>query len=133
MIKPHGAEQLKALYVADEKQRAELIDLAKQLPAIMVSSATAANAVMLGGGYFTPLQGFMSKADILSVADNMTLADGGVFFPVPVANLLSDVDGIEIGQDIALLDPNVAGNPVIAIQTVVGIDVLTEAELYSRV
>ncbi len=129
MIKPHGAEQLNSLYIADEKQRAELIDQAKQLPAIMVSSATAANAVMLGGGYFTPLQGFMSKADILSVADTMTLADDGVFFPVPVANLLPDVDGIEIGRDIALLDPNVAGNPVIAIQTVTGIDELTNAEL----
>jgi len=48
MIKPHGADQLIPLYVADEQQRLALIESASNLPQVLVSSATAANAVMLG-------------------------------------------------------------------------------------
>lgn len=128
MIKPHGADQLKPLYIQDVQQRKRLIDEASQLRQVKVSSATAANAVMLGSGYFTPLNGFMTKADVLLIAEKMQTTDG-VFFPTPVANILPSVDGIELGSKIALLDPNVDGNPVIAIQTVEGIDELTEKEL----
>ncbi len=128
MIKPHGANQLNSLFISDEQQRQDLIEHAKSLPQILVSSATAANAVMLGSGYFTPLNGFMSKADILSVANQMK-TEAGVFFPTPVANMLVEVQGISQGQQIALLDPNREGDPVIAIQTVNQIDELTEIEL----
>ena len=128
MIKPHGADQLIPLYVADEQQRLALVDSAFSLPQVLVSSATAANAVMLGSGYFTPLKGFMNKADLLSVAENMTTANG-VFFPTPVTNLLPSVEGIEVGREIALLDPNVEGNPVIAIQTVTNIEQLSDDEI----
>ena len=128
MIKPHGADQLIPLYVADEQQRLALVDSASSLLQVLVSSATAANAVMLGSGYFTPLKGFMNKADLLSVAENMTTANG-VFFPTPVTNLLPSVEGIEVGREIALLDPNVEGNPVIAIQTVTNIEQLSDDEI----
>ena len=130
MIKPHGAQHLNPLYVADDQQRQQLIDQASKLPQVLVSSATAANAVMLAAGYFTPLTGYMNKADLLSVADSMLTSDG-VFFPTPVANLLPSVDGISIGDEIALLDPNVEGNPVIAVQQVAAIDELTDDELNS--
>ena len=36
----------------------------------MMSSAAAANAVMMGAGYFTPLTGYMNRADALSVAEH---------------------------------------------------------------
>jgi len=130
MIKPHASETLNSLYVVDEKQRAVLVDEAKDFPQVLVSSATAANAVMLGGGYFNPLTGYMNRADLLSVADKMTTADG-VFFPTPVANLLESVDGFSVGDRIALLDPNVEGNPIVAIQKVAAIEELTEDELKS--
>ena len=130
MIKPHGAQHLNPLYVADDQQRQQLIDQASKLPQVLVSSATAANAVMLAAGYFTPLTGYMNKADLLSVADSMLTSDG-VFFPTPVANLLPSVDGISVGDEIALLDPNVEGNPVIAVQQVAAIDELTDDELNS--
>lgn len=128
MIKPHGADQLNPLYVADEQQRQSLIKQSETLPQVLVSSATASNAVMLGSGYFTPLSGFMTKADLLSVAKQMT-TEAGVFFPTPVANILADVQGIIEGQKIALRDPNVEGNPVVAIQTVTKVDAISAAEL----
>jgi len=127
VIKPHGADALKPLFVADKIQRDALIAEAANLQQVLVSSATAANAVMLGGGYFTPLSGYMTKADALSVADTLT-TEAGVFFPVPVMNLLPSID-VAIGERIALLDPNVGGNPVVAVQTISSIDEFEEQEM----
>lgn len=128
MIKPHGSDQLTPLYVENAEQRDTLLKEADTLPKLLVSSASAANAVMLGAGYFTPLTGYMNKADALSVAENMHTADG-LFWPTPVLNLSKDVSTIEGKDRIALLDPNVEGHPVIAIQTVAAIEELTDDEL----
>ncbi|MFT5138308.1 MAG: sulfate adenylyltransferase [Arenicella sp.] len=126
MIKPHGAEALNPLIVSDSEAHAALTLEAKSLKQVLVSSATAANAVMLAGGYFTPLDGFMTKADALSVAQSMR-TQAGVFFPVPVLNMLNEAE-FSIGERIALRDPNVQGNPVIAVQTVASIDQFTEQQ-----
>ncbi|MGC9329619.1 MAG: sulfate adenylyltransferase, partial [Candidatus Hinthialibacter sp.] len=83
MINPHGSDRLNPLFVQDEVQRKELIQEGEGLPSLIVSSAAAANAVMLGGGYFNPLKGFMNKEDSLSVADAMYTTDG-LFWPVPI-------------------------------------------------
>ena len=128
MIKPHGSEALQPLYIESAEQRAALLEEASRLPNVLVSSATAANAVMLAGGYFNPLKGLMNKADALSIAKSMTTADG-LFFPVPVLNLLESSKSFEEGQRIALRDPNVAGQPVIAIQSVEAIETLSSSEL----
>jgi len=105
VIKPHGADALTPLFVADQSERQALILEAQSLTQVMVSSATAANAVMLGGGYFTPLPGYMNKSDALSVAADMR-TQSGLFFPVPVLNLLAEAN-FDVGQRIALRDPNV--------------------------
>ena len=128
MIKPHGSAQLTPLYVDDAKRRAELEEEAQSLPKLLVNSAAASNAVMLAAGYFTPLSGFMNKADALSVAENMHTSSG-LFWPTPVLNLCEDVSGITVGSRVALLDPNVDGNPVLAIQTVENIEELSTQEL----
>jgi sulfate adenylyltransferase len=121
MIKPHGSETLKPLYVMDEKERLALIKESETLPSVVISSAAAANAVMLGSGYFTPLEGYMNLEDAVSVAENMKTASG-LFWPVPVMNLLKDTSAIAGAKRIALRDPNVEGNPVIAIQNVDAIE-----------
>jgi sulfate adenylyltransferase len=127
VIKPHGAEALNPLFVADNAEREALTIAAQSMPQIIVSSATAANAVMLGGGYFTPLAGYMSKADAISVAGSMK-TESGLFFPVPVLNLLPEIS-VQVGEKIALRDPNVAGNPVIAVQQITSIDEFTQKEI----
>ena len=121
MIKPHGSDKLNPLYVADDAKRAELIKEAEGLPSIVVSSAAAANAVMLAGGYFNPLTGYMNVADSLSVAEKMRTTNG-LFWPVPILNVVKDASGIKDAKRIALKDPNVEGNPVIAIQDVEAIE-----------
>ncbi len=127
LIPPHGGDTLRPLYVDDPDLRRELEAAADDLPALTISSAAAANAVMLAGGYFTPLTGFMNKADALSVAETMHTTSG-LFWPTPVLNLVGSADGIGSGDRIALRDPNVAGEPVIAVQDVAGIEELSDAE-----
>lgn len=124
MIKPHGSDELNPLYTDDAALRAE----AETLSSIIVSSAAAANAVMLGSGYFNPLTGFMSLADALSASTDLKTTSG-IFFPVPVVNRVESADGIEVGQRIALKDPNVDGNPVLAVMTVEGIDQATDEQI----
>ena len=116
------------LYVEDEQHRADLLQEAQTLPKLLLNSAAASNAVMMGAGYFTPLQGYMNKADALSVANSMR-TENGLFWPTPVLNLTQDASSIRGESRIALLDPNVDGNPVIAIQTVENVEELADGDL----
>ena len=128
LIKPHGSKTLKPLFVEDAKVRAQLVQDAASLPAITISSAAAGNAVMLGGGYFTPLTGFMDKANALSIGSSMKTTDG-LFWPTPVLNLVPDANGIKAGDRIALKDPNVSDAPILAVQQVEAIESFTSAEI----
>jgi len=128
MIKPHGSNSLEPLYIRDDARRAELEKEAQGLPSIVVSSAAAANAVMMGSGYFNPLTGYMNKADARTVSQEMRMRDG-TFFPVPIVNVVKDASAIQGKSRIALRDPNVDGNPVIAIQDVLAIEEFTDDEM----
>lgn len=126
MIKPHGSDTLQPLYVADEQAREALLQEASTLPSILLNSAAAANAVMLAGGYFNPLKGYMNLADALSVAENMHTSDG-LFFPVPIVNLTNE--SVEAGSRIALRDPNVDGHPVLAVMDVEGVETVSDEQI----
>ncbi len=128
MIKPHGSDALHPLLISDPDKNRVLASEAEDLPSLLLNSAAAANVVMLGGGYFTPLNGFMDVTDAMSVAKTMHTADG-LFWPVPILNLTSDVSGIEGASRIALRDPNVAGNPVLAVLSVDKIERLTHEHI----
>ncbi len=128
MITPHGSNTLTPCYLDDAAAREQLQKQAETLPSVVVSSATAANAVMLGAGYFTPLTGYMNKADALSVGKDMKLGSG-TFWPTPVLNLLTEKPEITVGEKLALRDPNVDGQPVLAVQTVDSIEQLDDNEL----
>jgi sulfate adenylyltransferase len=127
MIKPHGSQELNPLYVADPAARAALAEEAEGLPSLLLNSAAAANAVMLGAGYFNPLPGYMNLADALSVAESLRTVDG-LFWPVPIVNFTDD-DSVEAGARIALRDPNVEGNPVLAVMDVTAAEPVTDAQV----
>ena len=79
MIKPHGSDSLNPLFVYDSEQHRALAHESVNLPSLLVNSAAASNAVMMGGGYFNPLTGFMNQADYTSVVDTMHLSNGLVW------------------------------------------------------
>jgi sulfate adenylyltransferase len=128
MIKPHGSTELDPRFVYDSERHHALLREAESLPSLLVNSAAAANAVMLGAGYFNPLRGYMNLADALGVAENMRTTSG-LFWPVPVLNLSADVSGIRGAKRIALRDPNVEGNPVLAIQDVEAIEEVSAEQI----
>jgi len=121
MINPHAADTLNPLFVSDPDRNRELQAEAETLPSLLLNSAAAANAVMLGAGYFTPLAGFMNVSDALSVASTMQTT-GGLFWPVPILNLTDDISSIRGADRIALRDPHLEGNPVLAVMNVASID-----------
>ena len=126
MIKPHGSDELNPLFVYDNELRHALLAEAETLPSLLLNSAAAANAVMLGGGYFNPLSGYMNLADALSVAEKMHTVDS-LFFPVPILNRTSET-GVAAGSRIALRDPNVEGHPVLAVMDVEAVESISDAQ-----
>ncbi|NCA89222.1 MAG: sulfate adenylyltransferase [Gammaproteobacteria bacterium] len=128
MIKPVGSDELKPLFVYDPDTHHRLMHEAESLPSVVISSQAAGNAVMMGGGYFTPLQGFMTVADAMGTCESMRMSNGA-FFPVPVLCLLEDVTAIRGASRIALRDPNVEGQPVLAIMDVESIEEVSDAQM----
>ena len=127
MIKPHGSDSLNPLLI-DATQHEALLKEAESLPSLLLNSAAAANAVMLGAGYFNPLSGYMNLADALSVSETLHTT-GGLFWPVPVINLTKDVSAITGASRIALRDPNTEGNPVMAIMDVAAIEEVSAEQI----
>ena len=126
LIKPHGADALTPRIVSDQRKLA-LEEEALSLPSLTVSSAAAANAVMLGAGYFTPLAGYMNRDDAISVARELRTTQG-LFWPVPVLNMVDEFAG-KVGDRVALRDPNVDGNPVLAVMDITGVDSLSDDDM----
>ncbi len=128
MISPYASRELQPRWVADADERTELAREAEQLPSLLLNSAAAANAVMLGAGYFSPLEGFMNLADALGCAENMHTADG-LFWPVPILNRSDQSPPVEAGSRIALRDPRLPGHPVLAVQELRAVEELEEEPL----
>ena len=126
LIKPHGSTELAPRIVEGDAAEA-LKKEASTLPTLVLSSAAAANAVMLGAGYFNPLQGYMNRDDAMAVATNLHTTDG-LFWPVPVLNMTDKFDG-STGDRVALLDPNRDGNPLLAVMTVEAVETLSDDDM----
>jgi sulfate adenylyltransferase len=106
LVSPHGGRGLQPLQVADGRA-AELRRRAQALPRLQVSSREKGDLIMLGIGGFTPLEGFMTRADWQGVCDEMRTADG-VFWPIPITLSSGEAmaDSIESGAEVALADPD---------------------------
>lgn len=128
MIKPIGSDVLQPLFVYDSDEHQELRREAETLPSVIISSQAAGNAVMMGGGYFSPLKGFMTVGDAIGCSENMKMSDGS-FFPVPILCLQENVDTIKGQKRIALRDPNVDGNPVLAVMNVNAIEEVSDSQM----
>ncbi len=105
LVRPHGGGPLKPLMLAGEALAAERAR-ARSLPAMRVSSREKGDLIMLGIGGFTPLDGFMTRADWQGVCDDCRTASG-LFWPIPIT-LSADAataGPLKAGADIALADP----------------------------
>jgi sulfate adenylyltransferase len=108
LVTPHGGGGLKPLALTGEALAAEL-SRARTLPSLRISSREKGDLVMLGIGGFTPLEGFMTRADWEGVCESYRTA-AGLFWPIPIT-LSTDDDSIKAGDEIALTDPQ-SGAPL---------------------
>src|SRR5437879_8119779 len=102
LIAPHGGELV--LNMAGENERAELQERARSLPQILVGSRQLADLEMLAVGAYSPLGGFMSRADYLRVVNEMHLADD-LPWSIPITLPISSeqADRLKEGSQVALI------------------------------
>ncbi len=114
LVAPHGGA-LKPLMLAGEPLAAARAR-AETLPTIRVSSREKGDLIMLGIGGFTPLDGFMTRADWAGVCDGFRTAEG-LFWPIPITLSVdtTTANSIGIGDDIALAGED---GDVLAVMTV---------------
>ncbi len=103
LVKPHGGGELKPLLLQG-KAREEELARAQSLPKVQITSREAGDLIMMGIGGFTPLEGFMTRADWEGVCDGYRMANG-LFWPIPItlSTGTSTADGIKTGAEIALV------------------------------
>lgn len=101
---PHGREkQLKPLLLPADEGREEA-RRAGSLRRLTITSGETSDLIMLGTGAFTPLGGFMGRADWRSVCDELQLSDG-TFWPIPItlSTTPEEATGVKEGQEVALV------------------------------
>ena len=104
LVSPHGGGGLKAL-LAPRAERAEQLKRARGLTKVPMTSREVSDVLMMAMGAYTPLDGFMGKADWRRVCVDMKLKNG-VFWPIPIT-LSADkklADSIHVEEEVALVD-----------------------------
>ena len=104
LVPPHGSDTLIPL-LAPEAELAEELKRAGRLRKVPMSSRETSDFIMLAMGAYTPLRGFMGKADWHGVCANMKLANG-LFWPIPITLSCSRelADSIATEDTVALVD-----------------------------
>lgn len=104
LIAPHGGV-LRELIV-DDDQREELRKASRDWPSWDLTERQLCDLEMLSSGAFSPLDGFLGKADYDSVCQSMRLADG-TLWPIPIVLDLPEefAASVDEGASIALRDP----------------------------
>ncbi len=124
LIKPYGSDELLTPF---KETGVNLADV-EQMPKFLLNDSAIANVVMLGSGYFNPLQGFMNKTEALSICDELRTLNG-LFWPIPVLNITREMPDFKIGEKVALLDSIQDHNPCIAIMNISDVEFLSDQDL----
>jgi sulfate adenylyltransferase len=103
LVAPHGGKGLVCALLEGAERDAEL-QKAAGLKQVEISARAKGDLIMMGIGGFSPLTGFMNKADWKGVCENFQMADG-TFWPVPITLDVSaeDAAAISVGDEIALV------------------------------
>ncbi len=131
LIAPHGGELV--LNMASEQEQAELRDRARSLPQVEVGSRQLADLEMLANGAYSPLRGFMTRADYLGSVNEMHLSNGlpwSIPITLPVSS--EQAESLKEGMQIALVNAHSALQAVMTIEEKFGYDKAHEASKVYR-
>lgn len=103
-VEPYGGSLVNL--VVDFERSALLKEIAFNLPDIILNDHQLCDLELLATGVFSPLEGFMTRADYESVLDRMRLQND-LLWPIPISLDVSEtqVRRLEGGQSVALRDP----------------------------
>ena len=127
LISPHGGVLVDL--VVDDARAEELKNESRDWASWDLTERQLCDIELLMNGAFSPLTGFLAKADYESVCDNMRLADG-TLWPMPIMlDVTAEVaEGLESGSKLALRDPEGVMLAVIHVEDVWEADRAAEAE-----
>ena len=137
LIAPHGGELV--INLATEEERAALLErallAAEQggLPRVVVGSRQLADLEMLANGAYSPLKGFMGRADYLGVVNEMHLSNGLPWsIPVTLPVSAEQSAGLKEGAEVALVDAGQNLHAILTIQEIYPYDKQLEASKVYR-
>jgi len=102
LVLPHGREERLIPLLLEGREKEAEAERAGGLKQLGITSRETSDLIMMGIGAFTPLTGFMGKADWQGVCDKFTMADG-TFWPIPIT-LSTDDEEVREGDELALVD-----------------------------
>ena len=101
LINPHGGTLINREVAGAERER--LVKAAAGMPALRLGARAVSDLELIATGAYSPLEGFMTEADYVSVRDRMRLANGVVWsLPVTLAVGEEEAGALRAGQDVAL-------------------------------
>ncbi len=114
--------------LVDEARATLLKNIASNLPDIILNARHLCDLELLATGGFSPLQGFMTRADYEPVLDRMRL-QGGQLWPIPICLDIREIRArkLEAGQSAALRDDEGVLLAVMHIEDIWPVDRLKEA------
>lgn len=131
LITPHGGELV--INMASDAERAELQERARRLSEVLVGSRQMADLEMLAIGAYSPLGGFMKRADYLGVVNDMHLANGLPWsVPITLSVTSEQAANLKEGSQVALVNEHGTLQAVMLVEEKYGYDKQHEASKVYR-
>jgi sulfate adenylyltransferase len=131
MNEPHGGRLVTRLVTGE--RGAQLAAEARELPVVGMNPFETTDLEMLAIGAFSPLDGFMGRADYESVLDHKRLANG-LAWTLPITLAVTSEKAAELAKQdrVALADDAGARLAILNVQEVFGYDREAEARAVFR-
>jgi ATP sulfurylase len=102
-IAPHGGTLVDRILRGEVREAA--LERAAELKRVSLGSTAVSDLELIGIGAFSPLTGFMTKADYESVVEDMRLTNGLIWsIPITLAVSRQEADELQKGEEIALME-----------------------------
>ncbi|WP_337286558.1 sulfate adenylyltransferase [Candidatus Methylomirabilis sp.] len=125
-ILPHGGRLVSRVLTGEARTNA--IDRARDLPAISLNARAISDVECLATGVFSPLEGFMNRADYEGVVHEMRLKSGLLWtLPITLAAPKEEAVRLKQGGEAALLDSDGDLLGLLSVEEVFPYDKQTEA------
>jgi len=131
LIAPHGGELV--INMASEAEIVALQEKAKSLPHVTIGSRQLADLEMMAIGAYSPLGGFMSREDYLSVVNDMHLSNGLPWsIPITLSTSAAQAEALNVGSQLALVNEQGTLQAVMTLHEKYGYDKKLEARKVYR-